>query len=716
MKLISGAKMSGGMKMIDSKSSSLSNVIAEDRKRKEEEKNARRMENLNKQINTNLEKFQKQNQLGWGGKVLKFLGLDYSQPLPNIVNETPEYTRARIESEQQYNINQEVNKTWYKEAAKKVKNVVIGTAKMTPLYPTITPEQQKERTELYKGAGKNLGELVAGTGKLALKAGMLPTQAGSAISEKLFGHSVDQVKQAEAFIDNNGIINYKPEYKNEAQQTGGTIAELGSWFIPITRFGKVAEGEKILVKALEKLPVAEKMFGITPKIVKSGGKFFYDVSKDAVDVAVLDALRGKNWDEIESDMPGVIFGGTFIRGGGKLIEANRLKKQVSQAVETLKKTVIGEISPKEEKVIANSIREGNTIDGIAKDIFESRKTSLKPESKQDGLEYPAGTDGTTIPVETANVIDDVTKWIKNETKLPERTIKDLINNPIIDNGKIKPDKDGFVTLWRKGNVQNGVPNNFSLEKKFDGQVPVKVKASDIILDTTSDKYIDTVSNTFTNKDARDAALGALEHANKTESEVFAMIGKPKIVKPVETPKIEVSTKKTESPILKKVNTMLDEASKLDDELPTTSFRKEFANAENRINKDPQKAYNDAIYGTKEDDVTKSALQLSLLENAKRKGDNKAIAEIGMAAAKHGRKAGQEVVMFRSLYDQDPMNKLLVDLANTKLHNIESRYPKFLRKILKKEEGDIVSTSSKAIKKKTPSIKDAQEIINSFICK
>jgi hypothetical protein len=371
MKLISGAKISSGVRSIDPKTSSLANVIDTDRRRKEEEKKVRRQEELNKQINTNLEKFQKQNQLGWGGKILKFLGLDYSQPLPNLASENPEYTKARQESESAYDVNQEVIKTWKGEAAKTVGKGLLSAAKMSPLVPAITEEQKKEKDALYIGAGKNLAQLATGTAKVALQAGMLPTQLGSKISEKLFGHSVDEVKKAEAFIDNNGILNYKPEYKNEAQKMGGQIAELGSWFIPITRFGKVAEGERILATALKDIPLIEKMFGKTPKIVKTGGKFFFEVGKDAADVAVLDAIRGKNWEEIKTDMPSVIVGGTLIRGGGKMIAANRVKKQAENAVESLTKAV-GDLTPEEIKVVNKAVEEGSTLDTIARDILEKR--------------------------------------------------------------------------------------------------------------------------------------------------------------------------------------------------------------------------------------------------------------------------------------------------------------------------------------------------------
>lgn len=203
-------------------------------------------------------------------------------------------------------------------------------------------------------------------------------------------------------------------------------------------------------------------------------------------------------------------------------------------------------------------------------------------------------------------------------------------------------------------------------------------------------------------------------ATKAETGVEVPKTPETTVEPQITPKkTEI---KTESPIAKKVNTMLDEASKIDENLPVTTFKKQFSKAEKKINKDPQAAYNEAVWG-KESDDTKSALQLSLLENAKNKGDNQAIGELGTAMARHGRKSGQEVSMFRALYEQDPMNKLLVDTARAKLSNIEARFPKLLKKMFKGEEDDVISASRKAIEKKSKlPVRDAQSIIDGFICK
>lgn len=180
-------------------------------------------------------------------------------------------------------------------------------------------------------------------------------------------------------------------------------------------------------------------------------------------------------------------------------------------------------------------------------------------------------------------------------------------------------------------------------------------------------------------------------------------------------KTETQATKTESPILKEVNRQLDEASQLDPNIDKTTFSKQFSLAEKKIAKDPAQAYNDALSRT-EGEMTKSSLQLMLLRNAIEKGDNKAIAELGTAAAITGRKAGQTSVMFRALYDKDPMSRILMNLARTKLANVEARFPKSLKKVLS-EGSDIVERVTKSVKKKSQvSLGDAQSIIDSFICK
>lgn len=185
----------------------------------------------------------------------------------------------------------------------------------------------------------------------------------------------------------------------------------------------------------------------------------------------------------------------------------------------------------------------------------------------------------------------------------------------------------------------------------------------------------------------------------------------------EPPKTSSIPNKSESPVLKELNSRLDDAAKLDENLPVITIKRELSSAEQTISKAPKEEYNKAVYGTGNDAAeTRSAKLLVLLENASQKGDDKAIAEIGMAAAKHARKSGQESAMFRALYEKDPMNRLLVDLARQKMANIETKYPKILRRFIKEDGGDIVSSSKKIIKSKSPTIKDAQSIIDNFICK
>jgi len=63
-----------------------------------------------------------------------------------------------------------------------------------------------------------------------------------------------------------------------------------------------------------------------------------------------------------------------------------------------------------------------------------------------------------------------------------------------------------------------------------------------------------------------------------------------------------------------------------------------------------------------------------------------------------------------------MSRILMNLARTKLANVEARFPKSVKKILS-EGSDIVERVTKSVKKKSQvSLGDAQSIIDSFICK
>lgn len=350
----------------------------------------------------------------------------------------------------------------------------------------------------------------------------------------------------------------------------------------------------------------------------------------------------------------------------------------------------------------------------------AKKTEVKPPVKTVEKKVE------TKAVKDSDVAEAVTGWTSGAPKSFNDDVVSTLKSKKIGVNELPFDKDGNITLYRKGDVEPGKPQSYTTKQYDQDHKPYVVNKNDIVANLNSKEASDFMSKNFTRGD-REIALDSFERWKKQEQEVVVM-------KPSQEPKVEVAPKTetpkaekipehpkpsgvSESPVLKELNRTLSEAERVNTDLPTTTFKKEFSESVERINADPKKAYNDAVYGSKgEGAQTRSSLQLALLENAKSKGDDKAIAEIGMAAAKHARKSGQEVAMFRALYDADPTNKLLIDLAGTKLKNIESRYPKILRRIFKESGDDAVTSATKIVKKKAPTIKEAQSIIDNFICK
>ena len=385
-------------------------------------------------------------------------------------------------------------------------------------------------------------------------------------------------------------------------------------------------------------------------------------------------------------LPGItkILGKTFIgRALSKL--TGRTPKEISavevqDTVDNVINTTGRNISPDEKTAVINALSNGADKDTIVKAV---EKEAITEQKKGEAIQ----------------------QWMSYNKKFSDEQVKDLRKNPV-GREALDYDENGNITLYRKGTVEEGKPQSYSLVKK-PGQEPVVVNKKEILVNFNSDEITDIVKKASDNPVQYDANMNALSKFQELETEVIALKGKFE-------PKTKISGT-SESKILREVNKNLDEMSQLDETLPTTTFKSQFSLAEKRIKKDPVAAYNEALSSSGEE-MTKSSLQLMFLRNAISKGDDKAIAELGTAAARTGREAGQTSVMFRSLYEKDQMSKLLINFARTKLSNVESRFPRILKKSM--EEGtDIVQRSTRMIKNKSKiKMQDAQSIIDQFICK
>lgn len=340
-----------------------------------------------------------------GFSVLKdFLGK--GETLPEIQGGSSEYQKIREEIQK----SKEQKADW-SERLKGVGKSVVSTVKQKgEEYQQSVKDKGslKTKLEVQKGAIKNVGELAAGTGKLALEFSPLTgfsgirkltkLVGGEEISEYVDRNTPEYLKKVDAFIDNNGVLNYKPKYANEIQKTGGDVAEIGSWFIPITRLGKISKIEK----AIAELPKVAKVLGSTPKIVKVGGDLMYEVSKDVVDVGLLDAIRGKDWESIKDDMKMAGIGGTVLRSAGIPIGKALSKVKENKIIKSLDD---GLGLDDEEKAVASvMIKQGKATDDIATEIIAKREQAGKNIYKE--YENPNILKTSKLSKEAANSIEN----------------------------------------------------------------------------------------------------------------------------------------------------------------------------------------------------------------------------------------------------------------------------------------------------------------------
>ena len=109
-----------------------------------------------------------------------------------------------------------------------------------------------------------------------------------------------------------------------------------------------------------------------------------------------------------------------------------------------------------------------------------------------------------------------------------KNINTEILKPIKGTGvdELSFDNDGYITLYRSGDVTPGIPNSFSLEKS-NSQIPYKVKKDDILVNTNSKALRTLFERTFSNSSNENHLannIDVLDTFNKVESEIIATDG------------------------------------------------------------------------------------------------------------------------------------------------------------------------------------------------
>jgi len=451
MKLIQGATIGGHKPIGGSSASALELAIEQDRRNKEEQA---RIDEKNAQIQASIDQSNQYAQEAQDNSGLAGINPLTSTGRSNLWSGVKNLVTHPIESAKQIGSAISPAVEAVKKPIKTTADTLVAEGRVLSGYDLNKPEQRKkdiqQNIDYGTGIAKNVGELGAGITKAFLK-------YGTPIS------GLARIPQVASFIDDNGILNYHPNYTNEIQQTGGEVAELGSWLIPLTRWGKVAKIEE----AISEIPKVAEFLGTVPKIVKTGGQLFFEASKDAVDVGLLDSIRGKDWGDIKKDAAMAGAGGVVLRGGGKVLTSLFDKAKTGKFLKTIENT-LGTLDEDEQKLFDIGMNEGKPIDEISNEIMKKRVVNQEPIFNEEAPTEP------TTPVEAPKTTPEA---IKTETP-----VKTPITPPQ-EGGKFKSAEEAMNSpemkaKWDKINAMRG-----------NGRV---TKTSNNLYHTTSAENLDSI--------------------------------------------------------------------------------------------------------------------------------------------------------------------------------------------------------------------------------
>ena len=172
----------------------------------------------------------------------------------------------------------------------------------------------------------------------------------------------------------------------------------------------------------------------------------YEVSKDVVDNGLLDAIRGKTWEEIQDNAKMVAAGGGILRLGGKALGKALEGSKNSKILQTVEKSV-PELSD-EERVLANELLTKKTpVDDIVAEIQTRREANGEDIFKGIADE---------VPVKTPETPSKMPQDVPNEVKAPDvPTVAAKAEDPLLQEARKYKSAEEFVkaqgeTVYRGG--------------------------------------------------------------------------------------------------------------------------------------------------------------------------------------------------------------------------------------------------------------------------
>ena len=509
----------------------------------------------------------------------------------------------------------------------------------------------------------------------------------------------EAIKQAEYYKEEaDKASSFSGIVKETAKGTGKTLLELGKATarLPITIPTKTIltlnnQPSYVPQTKVEKFLVGNEPVQSYSQDQQSLQKFFEEkgLSKNTAFAASL--LGGVLQPVLDI---GTVGAGKIVTQGAKSL-LNRVRPgTLSKAVDVIESSVGRKLSIQESLEMKKMIDSGAKPEDIARTFIDEKPTVVRE----------------MVPIPEQKRAEAIRQYMSTNVKLLPNQVDDFKKKPVgIDELSTEFDKDGNITLYRKGDLEPGKPQSYSLVQTY-GQVPVKVNKNDILVNFNSAEIKELISKATNDEIARYENLRALEQFQNSETEVLAITRGEKI------PKADLpgGTLQKESGVARQAVDLISdkEARESVQDLATYTGRnreEQATKVSQLINSDVERVKR-IVYGDEAlpDGFDAGSFTKVVSKYAEKTNDNDLLISLSRSPL-----ASEVSEMASTLSQRVGISRVLKDIDDVIKSKI-AKYEKRTGKTAKKSEKEL-SEKIKKETRKTISLKKAEDLLESLIC-
>lgn len=429
------------------------------------------------------------------------------------------------------------------------------------------------------------------------------------------------------------------------------------------------------------------------------------------------------------------------------IRISRNGKEVTETKKELEKVYNNELPYEAKDDLAEAFSQGvkkedilenakKTIGETAEEVAEETPAKREPTKLKAGEFAPISkeiqeTTGKKLTAkETLEVKDKIEQGYTKEEIIADLTTPkstELTSKPVKEESKVEVLKEEIKPVVEVKQQEPDLSKDLNkkdyetvLKSKID-EVPEPKKGEVTVIQSGTGKYVDTqidealgrgVNENTKVFNVKESELKLTDNTEKNlrgERLLKTETPKPK----TETPKI---AKTGESITAKKLNEVMPDEYKINEDYDKITLKGELDRASKEIAKNQDEALRKAF--SRDERVDRRIAKLEEFSQiAKDNKDYEAVNRLFTQANKIGTETAQGLNMLKALYAVNPEYKYMQDVINARLGKIKvgvkdiEKATKEVREMIVKKGKDLKEKTKQAFK-----VKDAQELLNSIMCK